>query len=101
MNAARPAVQLCCPYQPVKSAPLFREWLDVRRLVAHPALIVRADIPIPDVVTPYDEDVGFLRLRERACSRNGKGNYDKPHNSCFDFHKFELVCYLWLGRVTH
>ena len=80
---------------------LFREWVDVRRLVAHHALIVRADIPIPDVVTPDDEDVGFLRLRERACSRNSKGNDDKPHNSCFDFHKFELVCYLWLGRVTH
>ena len=31
---------------------LFREWVDVGRLVAHHALIVRADIPIPDVVTP-------------------------------------------------
>jgi len=48
-----------------------------------------------------EDDVRFLRLRERACSRNSKSNDDKPHNSYFDFHKFELVCYLWLGRVTH
>src|SRR5438105_13196434 len=80
---------------------LFREWVDVRRLVAHQALIVRADIPIPDVVTPDEEDIGLLRLRERPCSRNSKGNDDNPNNSCFDCSKIELVCCSWLGRVTH
>jgi hypothetical protein len=33
--------------------------VNVRRLVAHHAVVVHADVPIADVVTPEDEDVGF------------------------------------------
>jgi len=57
---------------------LFPELVDVRRLAAYHALVVGADVPVTDVVAPDDEDVGFLRLRERACSRNSKSNDDKP-----------------------
>ena len=37
--------------------------VDVRRLVAHHALVVGADVPVADVVAPEDEDVGFLVRR--------------------------------------
>ena len=46
---------------------LFRESVNVRRLVAHHALVVGADVPVADVVSPEDEDVWLLRaLREGA-----------------------------------
>jgi hypothetical protein len=34
--------------------------VNVRRFVAHHALIVCAEVPIADIVAPDDEDVGFL-----------------------------------------
>ena len=36
---------------------LARESVDVGRLVAHHPLVVRADVPVADVVAPQDEDV--------------------------------------------
>ena len=63
INAARPAVQLCCPYQSVKIAPSLADAVNVRRLVAHHAHVVGADVELADVITPDDEDVGFLVRR--------------------------------------
>ena len=40
-----------------------RDAVDVRRLVAHHALVVGADVEAADVVAPDDEDVGLLRRR--------------------------------------
>lgn len=50
---------------------LFRDAIDVRRFIAHHALVVGADVPEADVVAPDDEDVGFLLLRGRGeCEHN-------------------------------
>ncbi|MCY1304766.1 hypothetical protein D9M70_545350 [compost metagenome] len=38
---------------------LLRDAVDVGRLVAHHALVIGADVPIPDVVAPDDEDIGL------------------------------------------
>ena len=38
--------------------------IDVRRLVAHNALAIGADVVDPDTITPQDQDVGFLGLRQ-------------------------------------
>ena len=43
-----------------KERAFLRESVDVRRLVAHHALVVGADVPITDVIAPEDKDVGFL-----------------------------------------
>ena len=69
MNAARPAVQLCWPYQSVNSAPSLGDAVDVRRLVAHHAHVVGADVELADVVAPDDEDVGLLLLLLRRLAR--------------------------------
>ena len=37
-----------------------RDAINVRRLVAHHALVISADVPIADAVAPDDEDVGLL-----------------------------------------
>ena len=37
-----------------------RDAINVRRLVAHHALVVGAEVPIADVVPSIDKDVGFL-----------------------------------------
>ena len=63
MNAARPAVHDCWPYQSVKIAPSRAIAIDVGRLVAHHSHVVRADVELPDVVAPDDEDVGLGLLR--------------------------------------
>src|SRR5262245_46427920 len=60
MNAARPAVQLCCPYQSVNIEPSRAMRSMVGRPVAHYAEVVGADVVPADVVTPDDEDVGLL-----------------------------------------
>jgi hypothetical protein len=44
---------------------------------------------------------GFFACAKELVPETAKATMTSPHNSCFDFHKFELVCYLWLGRVTH
>ena len=41
----------------------FGNAINVRRLVAHHAAVVVADVPRADVIAPDDEDVGFLALR--------------------------------------
>jgi len=43
-----------------KQCPLFSDAVNVRRLVAHHALVVGADVPVADVIAPDDEDVGFI-----------------------------------------
>ena len=90
MNAARPAVQLCWPYQSVKSAPSLGDAVDVGRLVAHHAVVVGADVELADVVAPDDEDVrlggggprrnlgwGGRGLRMRWCRKHHDGQYGK------------------------
>ena len=41
--------------------------VNVGRLVAHHALVVGADVPVADIVTPDDDDVGLLG-RAGACA---------------------------------
>ncbi len=43
-----------------KQRPFLGDAIDVRRLVAHHALVVGADVPVADVIAPDDDDVGFL-----------------------------------------
>ena len=52
MNAARPAVQLCWPYQSVNSCAFLRDAIDVGRAVAHDPVVVHADVEPADVVAP-------------------------------------------------
>jgi hypothetical protein len=47
----------------VKADAFAGDAVDVRRLVAHHAAVVVADVPGADVVTPDDEDVGFFDAR--------------------------------------
>ena len=37
-----------------------RDAIDVRRLVAHHAVVVGADVPVADVVSPQDQNIGLL-----------------------------------------
>ena len=48
-------------------AALIGQPIDVRRLVAHHALVVGADVPVADVVTPDNKDIRLFRL----CHRGG------------------------------
>src|SRR5579863_4888180 len=41
--------------------PFDRDTIDVGRVVAHHAAAEMTDVPYPDVVTPQDQDVRFLR----------------------------------------
>jgi hypothetical protein len=52
----------------VKSA-LLGEAVDVRRLVAHHAHVVGADVELADVVSPDYEDVGLLVRRQHRCGQ--------------------------------
>ena len=79
MKAARPAVQLCWPYQSVNSAPSLRDAVDVRRLVAHHAHVVGADVELADVVAPDDQDVGrLLRLGQAAQAEQAHEQCEQP-----------------------
>ena len=53
--------------------------VDVRRLVAHHAVIVGADVPPADVVAPDDEDVGLPAARCRG--RRGLGLHRRGRRS--------------------
>ena len=52
--------------------------VDVGRLVTHHAVVVGADVPLADVITPEDQDVWFLRCHDYfliyACNRTYPGN---------------------------
>ena len=62
--------------------------VDVGRLVAHQALRVGADIGLPDVIAPDDDDVGPLRLllRMRRSRHQKRCRKRKCDNSVFPFH---------------
>ena len=60
--------------------------VDVRRLVAHHAHVVGADVELADVIAPDDEDVGLLVCRKCRSSDESKTDDDygkQVHNSCF------------------
>ena len=77
MNAARPAVQLCWPYQSVKSAPSFAMLSMFGRPVAHHALVVGADVEPPMSSPQMTRMFGFfavgVRLRGRTCKPSHTG----------------------------
>ena len=51
--------------------------VDVGRLVAHHSHVVCADVELPDIVAPDDEDIRlFRRLRERAGTQKNSKNTD-------------------------
>ena len=60
MNAARPAVQLCWPYQSVNIAPSFanRSMFGVRYPIT--PWLYALTIEPPDVIAPDDQNVGLL-----------------------------------------
>ena len=74
MKAARPAVQLCCPYQLMNIGALFADAVDVRRLEAQHAAVVDAGVPPADVVAHDHQDVGLLGLRGRGHGRQRQGH---------------------------
>ena len=53
--------------------------IDVRGLVTHHALVVGADVPVPDVVAPEDEDVRLLRRGLRHRRATG-GRHENQHH---------------------
>jgi hypothetical protein len=81
MKAARPAVQLCWPYQSVNSAPSLGDAVDVGRLVAHHAVVVGADVELADVVAPDDEDVIATRYRIAGGSKATKNEKKRDRSS--------------------
>jgi hypothetical protein len=73
----------CAALLPVpvsKDRAFFGEAVNVRRLVAHHAHVVGADIELADVVSPDDEDVGLLGLRICKLS-GGKESHDRAAKS--------------------
>jgi hypothetical protein len=64
-RAASGAALLAVPVG--EQGAFLRDTVDVRRLVAHHALVVGADVEAADVVAPDDEDVGFLIRRLGRC----------------------------------
>ena len=64
MKAARPAVQLCSPYQSVNIAPSLAMRSMFGRSVAHHAVVVGTDVEPADVVGHDHQDV---RLAAGAC----------------------------------
>src|SRR5271155_5257950 len=60
-----------------KDGALARYAVDVRRVVAHHAHVVGADIGVADVVAKDDEDVGFLRLRPSPGRYADSQNYEE------------------------
>ncbi len=55
--------------------------IDVRRLVAHHALVVGAEVPVADVVAPEDEDVGLLWWRLCECRHCDTEHHRKSANA--------------------
>jgi hypothetical protein len=72
-EACAPGGAALLPVPVGEQRTLARDAVDVRRPVAHHALVVRAHVPVADVVAPEDEDVRLLRgvLRVR---RPGDGD---------------------------
>ena len=60
-RAPRGAALLAIPVGEKRA--LLGDAVDVRRLVAHHALVVGADVPVSDVIAPDDDNVGFLFRR--------------------------------------
>src|SRR5208282_195782 len=65
-STARGAALLTVPVGEHRS--FFRDAIDVRRLVAHDAMVVGADVEPADVISPEDEDIGFLCSHELLLS---------------------------------
>src|SRR5215831_188895 len=69
-SAARRAALLRIPVG--EHGAFARYAVDVRRAVAHHALVVGADVVPADVVTPDDEDVGLALLGQRGAGDHGQ-----------------------------
>ena len=68
-RAAGRAALLAVPIS--EQGAFLRDAIDIGRLVAHLAEVVRADVPVADVVAPENQDVWFLRSHRssfRVCS---------------------------------
>jgi hypothetical protein len=83
MKQARPGRATLLPIPIGKERALFRNAVDIGRLVAHDTEVVCADIVPPDVVAPDDDNVRFFVLRmnctanrQPSCKRKqGKYNF--------------------------
>ena len=73
--------------------------VDVRRLVAHHALVVGADVELADVVAPDDEDVGLVCRGYRAGCQNQTDNDHYEHMKYFRFHFLLPVNMLFFIRI--
>ena len=69
-----------------------RDAVDVRRLVAHHALVVGADVPVADVVAPDDEDVRLLVPRLGSGPARTKERMMRERNSAFQMVEDRIVC---------
>src|SRR5262245_24565817 len=74
-----------------KERTLFCDAINIRRLVAHHAVIIGAYVSPADVVSPDDEDIGFLLL-----CRSGRSNEDQRtgergrYRNTFCFHSLVM-----------
>src|SRR5262249_17773854 len=67
------------------------ETVDVGRLIAHHASRVGADIRLSDVVSPNDNNVGFLwLLRDCRCGRYGRAQYRHRGKQCRECIRFKF-----------
>ena len=62
MNAALPAVQLCWPIPVGEDRTFLADTVNVGCLIAHHAHVVSTDIEYSNVITHYDQNIGFARL---------------------------------------
>ncbi len=46
-----------------KERPLIRDRVDGGCLIAHHPLVIGADIPVSNIITPDDQDVGLFRRK--------------------------------------
>jgi hypothetical protein len=58
--------------------PLLADRVDVGRAIAHQPVCVGADIRVPDIVAPDDDNVGLLVLLGSRLLRAEKGRHDEP-----------------------
>src|SRR5262245_60474607 len=76
-----------------------RQPIDIRRLIAHHAAVVVADVPGADVVAPDDEDVGFIVRRLRGCRQNS-GAYRGGPCKELSLHAYPFFFVATLTRVN-
>jgi len=79
----------------------FGNTINVGRLVAHQAFGVGADVALPDVITPDDDDIRFLGGCRWVDSPRHGNEHSKHKQYKFLFRHLNLLCYLWVYIQFH